>query len=139
MTAPKRFCAPAGHDTLKLGRYPGGNCAECSRIRSRQWAVDNPGRVRTRNLQRLYGITDDQYEAMLASQGGVCFVCGVEPKPNRRLSVDHNHRTGKVRKLLCDRCNRVLGLCDEEPKLLGTLAMYAQGDWPEWWGSEWRR
>jgi hypothetical protein len=53
------------------------------------------------------GVTSEQYEAMLAAQGGGCAICGNPPK-TRRLDVDHDHRTGKVRGLLCHRCNRAL-------------------------------
>jgi hypothetical protein len=53
------------------------------------------------------GVTTAQYEAMLAAQGGGCAICGNPPK-TRRLDVDHDHRTGKVRGLLCHRCNRAL-------------------------------
>ena len=53
------------------------------------------------------GVTDDTYEGMLAEQGGVCAICGAPPK-SRRLHVDHDHRTGAVRGLLCFHCNRAL-------------------------------
>jgi Recombination endonuclease VII len=53
------------------------------------------------------GITDADYEALLAAQGGGCAICGNPPK-TRRLHVDHDHKTGKVRGLLCHRCNRAL-------------------------------
>jgi hypothetical protein len=53
------------------------------------------------------GVTDEQYEAMLERQGGGCAICGATPK-TRRLHVDHEHRTGRVRGLLCHRCNRAL-------------------------------
>ena len=53
------------------------------------------------------GIDDDLYESLLASQDGHCAICPTEPK-TRRLHVDHNHRTGQVRGLLCFRCNRGL-------------------------------
>jgi len=61
-----------------------------------------------------HGIDDDLYEQLLASQDGGCALCGNQPKrPKKdgtpyRLQVDHNHRTGKVRGLLCYRCNRAL-------------------------------
>ena len=53
------------------------------------------------------GVTDDEYLGMLEEQGGVCAICGAPPK-TRRLHVDHDHRTGAVRGLLCFRCNRAL-------------------------------
>ena len=53
------------------------------------------------------GITDEDYERMLAAQDGHCFLCPSRPK-TRRLHVDHDHKTGDVRKLLCARCNRNL-------------------------------
>lgn len=59
-------------------------------------------------LKYNYGITIDQYNAMLAAQGGGCALCGAEPK-RRPLDVDHCHETGKVRGLLCNKCNTSLG------------------------------
>jgi hypothetical protein len=56
-------------------------------------------------LRRTYGITAEQYEQMLAGQGGVCAICGTPPK-SKRLHVDHDHKTGLVRGLLCWICNR---------------------------------
>jgi hypothetical protein len=53
------------------------------------------------------GVSDADYEALLAAQGGGCAICGNPPK-TRRLHVDHDHKTGKVRGLLCHRCNRAL-------------------------------
>lgn len=53
------------------------------------------------------GVTDDAYARLLAAQGGGCAICGATPK-TRRLHVDHDHRTGAVRGLLCHRCNRYL-------------------------------
>ena len=53
------------------------------------------------------GIPLAEYDALLAAQGGGCAICGNPPK-TRRLHVDHDHKTGKVRGLLCHRCNRRL-------------------------------
>lgn len=53
------------------------------------------------------GVTDAEYERLLAAQGGGCAICGATPK-SRRLHVDHDHKTGRVRGLLCHRCNRWL-------------------------------
>ena len=53
------------------------------------------------------GVTDEDYARLLAAQGGGCAICGNPPK-TRRLHVDHDHKTGRVRGLLCHRCNRAL-------------------------------
>jgi len=73
----------------------------------------NEAAVRSR--KRKYGLSEKQYAAMLSAQNGVCFLCG---KPEtartkkgvlRSLHVDHDHETGKVRGLLCLKCNHALG------------------------------
>ena len=79
-----------------------------------------------------YGITDTQYRALLEQQHGVCAVCGEgEVKLGRggsvrSLSVDHCHTSGKIRGLVCDRCNRVLGFSKDDPALLRRLAAYIE-------------
>jgi hypothetical protein len=56
---------------------------------------------------KALGVSDEQYARLLAAQGGHCALCPNGPK-TRRLHVDHEHRSGKVRGLLCHRCNRAL-------------------------------
>lgn len=56
---------------------------------------------------KALGVSDEQYARLLAAQGGHCALCPNGPK-TRRLHVDHEHFTGRVRGLLCHRCNRVL-------------------------------
>jgi len=51
-----------------------------------------------------FGLTPEQYDAILAAQGGVCAICGQRPV-SKRLAVDHSHDTGDVRGLLCSKCN----------------------------------
>jgi hypothetical protein len=60
------------------------------------------------NLIKRYGITLENYEAMLEAQDGGCYICGNPPNA-KRLHVDHCHETGAVRGLLCAGCNRTLG------------------------------
>ena len=62
---------------------------------------------REKEYVRKYGITIADYDRMLEEQGGVCKLCG-RPPAKRRLHVDHNHKTKRVRGLLCFRCNRWL-------------------------------
>jgi len=64
----------------------------------------NKADQRNRDLQRRYGITLKKYQALWDTQGGLCAICGKKKK----LGVDHNHKTRKVRGLLCTRCNVAL-------------------------------
>jgi hypothetical protein len=62
---------------------------------------------------------------LLEEQGGKCAVCGkLNNEGRRRLAVDHDHKTGKVRGLLCGNCNTALGLVKEDPEILSLLADY---------------
>lgn len=69
-------------------------------------------------LRRTYGITEAQYLELLDHQGGACAICGRKPAPGKNLHVDHNHRSGAVRGLLCMTCNHdLLGRRDKDPGL----------------------
>jgi hypothetical protein len=70
------------------------------------------------------GVDDERYAIMLADQGGGCAICGATPK-SRRLNVDHDHKTGAVRGLLCHACNRFL-LPRWTPERLRVAANYVE-------------
>lgn len=72
-------------------------------------------------------LSPDEYEALLEAQGGVCAICG-NPPAKRRLSVDHDHATGKVRGLLCFRCNRALLVYLKADWYLSAFAYLAPDD-----------
>lgn len=74
-----------------------------------EWNRLHPEVKRNITLRKAYGITLEEYNRMLESQGGGCDICGKKPKPTRDLPVDHCHTTGEVRGILCDSCNMVLG------------------------------
>ncbi len=65
-------------------------------------------------LKNRYGLTAEEYEAILESQGGGCAICEKTPEEaGKRLSVDHDHETGDVRGLLCQSCNLALGMIED--------------------------
>jgi hypothetical protein len=76
-------------------------------------------------LRKRFGITANQYDGMYLSQGGVCAIC-YKPEIGQRLSVDHCHKTGKVRGLLCDTCNTTLGKFEDIPERFISAAIYLQ-------------
>ena len=78
-----------------------------------------------RAIKRNYGLTPEDWENMLSEQGGVCAICG-EVQENRSLYVDHDHETGKVRGLLCRKCNLFLGLAQDDPNILRSAANYLE-------------
>lgn len=76
-------------------------------------------------LKRKYGITVEQYEEILQYQKGVCAICGKPPKEGHaRLSVDHCHKTGLLRGLLCWLCNRLLGSFRDDKDRLKSAIEY---------------
>lgn len=83
-----------------------------------------PGVVKANNLKR-YGITPEVFEDMLAKQNGVCKVC-FGTNGRYRLAVDHCHKTGAVRGLLCSRCNVAIGMAQDCPHRLKSLANYLE-------------
>lgn len=76
------------------------------------------------SLRFNYGITLKQYEEMLKQQNEVCAVCSEVNLNGKLLCVDHNHKTGKVRGLLCDSCNHVLGMGKENVDRLAKAILY---------------
>ncbi len=84
--------------------------------RSRRYRATHKEKLRAYERQRRYGLSDADYEAMLARQGGVCGSC--KRKPERRLQTDHCHSTGRVRGLLCLNCNSMLGMANDDPDRL---------------------
>lgn len=95
--------------TVKDGLHP--HCKDCAKASSKQWRLDNPARAkaasRAGSLRRMYSLTPEQYESLLAAQQGRCATCLRFPG-GAFLAVDHDHATGLVRGLLCTVCNHRL-------------------------------
>src|SRR5229473_1068090 len=99
---------------------------------TKRWREANKERVHHYRLTFNYGISVEQYEELLKKQHGKCAVCGEgETAMSRRgvlhrLSVDHCHVTGKIRGLLCKRCNTNIAGFAEAPSLLRRAAAYLE-------------
>lgn len=77
-------------------------------------------------MRRNYGIGIKEYDQMLANQGGVCAICHEKCIQKPSLAIDHDHETGRVRALLCGRCNQGIGLFRERLDLLLAAATYLE-------------
>ena len=77
--------------------------------RTPQDGLTNLERARRKAMFKKYGLTHEAYDRCLAEQGGVCAICRKACQMHHRLSVDHDHDTGRVRGLLCHSCNTGLG------------------------------
>lgn len=110
-----------------------GWCKTCQNEYNRQWYMKNRERgLRWRkngHLKRTFGITLEEYEDMLEKQDRKCAICestsgGNSQYGEKKLAVDHDHDTGKVRGLLCENCNRSLGMMRDSVELLGKAIVY---------------
>lgn len=115
----------ACHNKMQREKYGSDPMAKVKRqIRQNRRKNRDPEIDRRAELKRLYGITLEQYVEMFTIQGEVCAICKEKCPTKKSLSVDHDHKTGTVRGLLCNRCNRALGMFKDNPVLLIRAAEY---------------
>jgi len=81
--------------------------------------------VREFCLKQDYGITIEDYNSLLNLQDGVCAICKQESL-DKNLAVDHDHTTGEIRGLLCQKCNQAIGLLKESPDLIMNAYEYLE-------------
>jgi len=105
-------------------------CLTCVRSRKREYRKSDHGRRVNREnwLRTNYGLSLQSYDKMLADQNGVCAICKEEPGTHW-LVVDHNHKTGKIRGLLCWRCNgQGLGGFKDSHEIVESAHCYMEED-----------
>jgi hypothetical protein len=122
----------APSDRVKSGKK--GICRPCNKIKSARWRETNRDYFRLKMRQfhlKKFGLTAANYETMLQKQNGLCAICA-QPEKERRngrlklLAVDHSHKTGQVRGLLCGKCNQLLGICRENRDFLNRAILYLE-------------
>lgn len=144
----KQFCNK-GHDTYVVGRYNSGTCKVCMSENGIRWRKENADRQRSnaaiwqeanklrykngrivRNWKRRgLVLTRTEYDRLFAEQQGRCAICKVDANTLiRALCVDHNHTTGKVRGLLCYKCNSGLGFFQDKTELVEKAIQYLKGE-----------
>lgn len=111
-------------------------CKDCRREECKSWRKSKPNYEKERyqadkvgawkrHIKRKLGITDQEYQELLAKQEGRCAICrnGITAK---RLDIDHNHSTKEVRGLLCSNCNRMIGYAKDSEAILTSAINYLQ-------------
>lgn len=109
---------PVPDATRKPGKAVCDNC----RVDPRKRAADHEQQRRLRK----YGLTQGEYDQLLADQGGRCPTCGTDDPGAKGWCIDHCHSSDRVRALLCNQCNTALGLTRENPAILRALADFAE-------------
>lgn len=100
-------------------------CKECRRTR---YSTRYSRTYRSKRLQDLYGITASDYDRLLSDQNGTCAICCSKEtgRNDTWFCVDHDHSTGEVRGLLCNNCNRALGLFNDNETTIQLAANYVR-------------
>ncbi len=130
--------APFSRGSVHSKRFGvAGTCKKCSRERSKQQQEEiklspellEKEKIRSRDklLRCRYGLSLDVYNQVLKSQDNVCKICQNLPKIGRFLVVDHSHKTGEIRGLLCDGCNIKIAILEDE-NLLNRALKYLKRD-----------
>lgn len=126
-------CSAPFETKYKTGRQ-GVYCKCCLTERRRKDWRENRDRIqainRASNRKVLYGVTRDQFDALVSRQNGGCAICAATSgyrKKKTPLVVDHDHMTGIVRGLLCQPCNSAIGFFADNPELLKRAAVYLEG------------
>ena len=98
------------------GRAPRPRCKQCCSKRFKSWSNKNPGSSRARNLKSKYNLTIEKYMEIFEAQDCKCGLCGATEsgwKTSPWMHVDHDHKTGVVRGMLCHACNILIGCIEK--------------------------
>jgi len=112
-------------DATKASSYA-YECKECTKKRALRYHHENSGRTRDKHLRRTYGIDSKQFDMLLEAQNHQCAICFTTNPGGKsgRFNVDHDHKTGKIRGLLCKSCNIALGEVGDNIHTLKNMIEY---------------
>lgn len=129
-----REVLPLSHFNSDSSRPDGTHpyCRACLTAYQREYRNRNHDRLaplrRRSNMRRKYGIAPDVFDALLMKQGSRCAICRCELDMGNHTCVDHCHSTGRIRGILCRKCNTGIGQFSDDPILLATALRYLMGD-----------
>lgn len=119
MTKVCKDCGPSPRP--RPAPYPGPRCA----THHREFKRGQKRRTHAKHVESTYGLQPGEYDVLYEAQGGRCAICRRATGRTKRLAVDHDHRTGLVRGLLCNGiCNKMLGSMRDEPEAFERAAQY---------------
>lgn len=136
---------------MEKGKRRHPNCSSCRSEHNKKWRHENvtrmkeyraarraedPDYYRKQNLRHFFKLSVEEFDAMLAAQGGVCAACGTDDPGQRNWAVDHNHSCCPGRKscgnclrgILCAKCNLTLGQVNDDPAVLQSMIDYLTAD-----------
>jgi DNA-directed RNA polymerase subunit RPC12/RpoP len=119
-----------GHDPSLYVPMPGSGiyvCLGCKRENGKKYREKNRKEINLKNRVGRYGISISDYNKMIQVQDNKCAICGDELN-NSNIRIDHDHKTGDVRGLLCTSCNTGLGLMKDSPEVLGNAKKYLENN-----------
>jgi hypothetical protein len=93
---------------------------------NRRWRDTNKERSKQRVRLKRYGLVREDFDSLLASQGGTCAVCKTAEPRGNGWCIDHCHQAGDVRGILCNNCNTAIGLFSDNPDHLRAAAEYIE-------------
>lgn len=113
-------------------------CKTCDSVARASWYEKHPERskasARARSLKFKYGLTIEEYTQLSEKQNHKCAICGCDENSSKvhgNFAVDHCHHTNEVRGLLCNQCNRAIGMLDDDPLTVFKAYQYLSGEWCE--------
>jgi len=111
-------------------------CKVCQNKRTTLYVNANKEKMsphlRRYSLKKRYGLSIEDYNTMLEKQNGVCAICKKPNSTNKHFAVDHCHSTKKIRGILCDNCNKGLGVYHDDTSILQNAILYLENSKNVW-------
>jgi hypothetical protein len=123
----RSLCCKNGHERTADNVTAGGYCRTCQKDYHKRWRDSHKEEGRAAARKWKYGLTEAAYDAVFLEQEGKCAICFVTFDDAVKATsphVDHSHRDGHVRGLLCDKCNKGLGNFEDSVENLEAAAIY---------------